>query len=152
MRQDAPIGGTIGAVPESNVQIARRGFQALERGEIDALAEILDPDVKWHGSEGLTADACHDRDQVLRFIAQARRRGAVGELVEVIDAGEQVVVVMRPPAPEGVTHRPLRANLTTFREGKVVRMVAYQTPEEAFACLQTPPPSSAIASWSGDPR
>ena len=37
---------------------------------------------------------------------------------------------MRPPGPAGTTS--LRANLTTFRDGKVVQMVAYENLQEAL--------------------
>src|ERR1700722_11134295 len=103
---------------ESNVDLARRGFEAVTHGDMDVLGEMLDPDVKWHGSEGETSDSCHNSGEVLSFIARAIQRGLVGELIEVIDAGEQVVVVMRPPG-----QTKLGANLTTFRQGKVIRMV-----------------------------
>jgi hypothetical protein len=47
-----------------------------------------------------------------------------------------VVVVFRPPdAPS-----ELRANLTTFRGGKVVEMVAYPSPEAAIAAARDRPP------------
>jgi hypothetical protein len=40
-----------------------------------------------------------------------------GGLVDVIDAGDQVVVVLRPPGEPS----ELRADLTTFRDGKSQR-------------------------------
>jgi hypothetical protein len=55
------------------------------------------------------------------------------KLVDIIDAGDQVVVVMRPSRQLEPGESELRANLTTFRGGKVVRMVAYGTPEAALA-------------------
>lgn len=41
-------------------------------------------------------------------------------------------MIVRPASQRG-EQAELRANLTTFRKGKVVEMVAYQPPEEAFA-------------------
>jgi ketosteroid isomerase-like protein len=121
-------------VAESNVEMARRGFSAVMAGDLKVLEEILDPEVKWHGREGLGSDSCHNREQALHFMrrARARARGR-GELVDVIDCGEQVVVVMRPPAQEDGERPALRANLTTFRDGRVIRMVAYDSPEAALA-------------------
>jgi hypothetical protein len=34
---------------------------------------------------------------------------------------------------------PLRANLTTFRDGKVVEMVHYPNPDDALAALRMQP-------------
>jgi hypothetical protein len=66
-------------------------------------------------------------------MCQAVDRGALGQLVDVIDAGDQVVVVMRPGRELEPGESGLRANLTTFRDGKVVQMTAYETPEAALA-------------------
>jgi ketosteroid isomerase-like protein len=76
--------------------------------------------------------SCHNREQALEFMRQARSRRSVGELVDVVDAGDKVVVIMRPPSEEGV-QATLSANLTTFRDGKVVEMVHYPKPEDALA-------------------
>lgn len=63
---------------------------------------------------------------------QARRLRRVGELVDVIDAGDKVVVIMRPPSEEG-EQAALNANLTTFRDGKIIEMVHYPNPEDGDA-------------------
>lgn len=118
--------------PESNVERARRGFEAAAGGDLEAIRELLDPGVEWHGSAGPGADSCHNREEALHFMGQALRRGRLGELVDVIDAGEHVVVVMRPPG-EGAE---LRANVTTFRDGRAVRIVAYESPEQALAAAR----------------
>jgi hypothetical protein len=72
----------------------------------------------------------------MHFIGEAMRRGAIGELVDVIDAGDQIVVVMCPRRGSEPGESELRANITTFRDGKVVRMVAYASPEAALAATQ----------------
>ena len=52
-----------------------------------------------------------------------------------IDVGEQVVVVLRQQ-PEGGGEPELRANLTTFRDGKVTEMVAFDSPAAALAATR----------------
>lgn len=59
-----------------------------------------------------------------------QRRGP-GELVEVINAGDRVVVITQPP-PSGAEPEPLRAQITTFKDGKVIEMVGYDTVEDAL--------------------
>lgn len=119
---------------ESNVEMARRGYEAAVRGDFDAIRELLDPDVKWHGGDPSAPGSCHNREEALRFMRDAwtqRGRGA-GELVDVIDAGEKVVVIMRPRSGAGEP-AALGANVTTFRNGKVVEMVHYPNPADALA-------------------
>jgi ketosteroid isomerase-like protein len=119
---------------ESNVELARRGYAAAVRGDFGAIAELLDPEVKWHGGAPSDAGACHNRAEALQFMrtAWSRRGRGPGELIDVIDAGEKVVVILRPVSEGGERAAPA-ANLTTFRNGKVVEMVHYPDPADALA-------------------
>jgi ketosteroid isomerase-like protein len=121
-----------GVMTESNVEIARRGFEAALHGDLDAVREFLDPDVEWHGGDPSAAGACHYRDQALAFMRQALSRRRIGELVDVVGAGDRVVVIMRPPS-EGGEPAALSANVTTFRDGKAIEMVHYPNPADALA-------------------
>ena len=116
-------------MPETNVELARRGFAAALQGDLDAIADLLDPEVTWHGGDPAAAGACRNRDQALTFMrrADALRDGSV-ELVDVVGAGEKVVVILRPA---GRGH-PV-ANLATFRDGRVIEMVHYADADEALA-------------------
>jgi ketosteroid isomerase-like protein len=114
-----------------NVEIARRGFEAAAHGDFEAVGEILDPDVKWHGGDPSAPGSCHNRAQAMNFMREAHGTGPIGELVEVVDAGDKVVVVMRRRTDDGEGSE-LVATLTTFRDGKAVEMVHYPNPEDAF--------------------
>ena len=118
---------------EGNVELARRGYEAVLHGDLEAISEILDPDVKWHAGDPTAKFACHNRNQAIAFMAKnwVRREGPPGELVELIDAGDKVVVIMRRIGDGGESE--LVANLTTFRDGKVVEMVHYPDPMQARA-------------------
>lgn len=119
-----------------NVETARRGFEALLRGDMDAITELLDPEVKWHGGDPSAPGACRNRDQALTFIRQSEViRSGRFELVDVVGAGDKVVVIMRPPSGEGEPAPPV-ANVTTFRDGKVVEMVHYADADEALAAAR----------------
>ncbi len=101
------------------------------RGDLDAVGEFLDPEVKWHGGDPSASGACHSREQALEFIRQARERRPLGELVDVIAAGDKVFVTMRSHS-EGGEPATLSANLTTFRNGKAIEMVHYPDPDDAL--------------------
>jgi len=70
--------------------------------------------------------------QALEFMRRACGRRRVGELVDVSDAGDKVVVIMRPPSEEG-EQATLSANLTTFRGGKAIQTVHFPNPDDARA-------------------
>ena len=120
---------------ETNADRARRGFEAAVRGDLDVIADLLDPDVKWHGGDPNAPGACRNRDQTLEFMRAALGRRDRVELVDVVDAGDQVVVIMRP-APTAGENVTTVANLTTFRDGRVVEMVHYPDPEDAIAAAR----------------
>jgi ketosteroid isomerase-like protein len=62
---------------------------------------------------------------------RASDRRALPELVDVVDAGDKVVVIMARRAAEGGSE--LVANLTTFRDGKAIEMVHYANANDALA-------------------
>jgi ketosteroid isomerase-like protein len=115
---------------ESNLELARRGYEAVRRGDIDSISELFDPDVKWHGGD--PANGCQNRRQTIEFMRQAQARNQpMGEPVDMIDAGDKIVVIMRRTGEDGEPE--LVANLTTLRDGKVVEMVHYPNPDDARA-------------------
>lgn len=115
------------------MEIARRGFEAALRGDLDAIGRILDADVKWHGGDPSAPGSCHNRDEALAFMrASDVIRGGRVELVDIVDFGDRVVVIMRPPADTEEPAPPV-ANLATFRDGKVIEMVHYPDANDALA-------------------
>jgi ketosteroid isomerase-like protein len=125
----------------SNVELARRGFEAIARGDFDAVAGMLDPNVRWHGGDPEDENACKNRKQALAWMQRAPRRGTgpLPALVDVVEGGDRVVVVMQP-APSADDPAPCKtANLATFRDGLVVEMVHYDDASDALAVLGRDP-------------
>jgi ketosteroid isomerase-like protein len=120
------------SMTESNVELARRGWEAALRGDLDTLRDLLDPEVKWHGGDPSASGSCRNRDQALEFMRRARSRAPLAELVDVVDAGEKVVVIVRGRDAGDGPAQP-SASLTTFRDGKAVEMVHYPNVEDALA-------------------
>ncbi len=117
-------------MPGKNVALARRGYEAFRRGDLTELGELLDENVKWHAGDPRAEDACHNRAQALTYMRRGERRGP-GELIDVIDAGDRVVVILQPPPIDGEP-APLRAQITTFRDGKAIEMAGYPTVDAAL--------------------
>ncbi len=120
---------------EENVELARRGYAAMLAGDLEVIESLLDPDVTWHGGDPGDPGACHSRQEAMAFMRRARAGGGMGELLDVIDAGDRVVVVMRPPLERGDAATVI-ANLSTFRDGKVTEMVHYSNPDDAIAAAR----------------
>jgi ketosteroid isomerase-like protein len=59
---------------ESHVELARRGYEAALRGDLDVISGLLDPDVTWHGGDASAPGACHNRQQAR---GARQRRGRV---------------------------------------------------------------------------
>jgi ketosteroid isomerase-like protein len=119
---------------ESNAELARRGYEAASRGDFESVAAMLADDVQWHGGDPSAAMACHNRTEALDFMRNAAARGrGIGELVDVVEAGDRVVVIMRPAGSRPGDDDALTANLTTFRDGKAVEMVHYPKVADALA-------------------
>ncbi len=116
---------------ENNVERARRGWEAALRGELNTIAELLHSDVTWHAGDPSAAFACHNRVEALEFMRAGRIRRSRPELVDVVDAGDKVVVITRRRSEDG--EPDLNANLTTFRDGKVIEMVHFPDPDAALA-------------------
>ena len=116
-----------------NVELARRGFAAALRGDLAAISELLDPEVTWHGGDPSAAGSCRNRDQALKFMRQSEViRGGRFELIDVGGAGDTVIVIMRPPSDGPEPAAPV-ANLTKFRDGKVIEIVHYPNAADALA-------------------
>jgi ketosteroid isomerase-like protein len=119
-------------VSESNVDLARKAFDAVLRGDLERVRALLAPDVKWHGGDPSAPGACRNREQALAFMRGARDRRGDVELVDVVAAGDQVVGVMGSCVADDERDW-IAANLTTFRDGKVVEIVHYPNPDGALA-------------------
>ena len=127
-----------------NEQLARDGYEALMRGELEVIEDLMAPDLTWHWWKHGPWD-CHSRAEALEVIRDRMGQDAIGELREVTDLGEdRVLVVMGVRTNSAVTVADLglsegheeTANVVTFRDGKVVAMQDYRTRAEALEAIQ----------------
>jgi ketosteroid isomerase-like protein len=120
---------------DSDVELLRRAWAAFHRGDVEAVADALDPQVRWYGAGDPDGEeACHNRDDATAFIRRALADGLTAELLDVRDAGERLVAVIHTHAPPEWERSPdPHGELVTIRGGKVVEMVVYATVEDALA-------------------
>jgi ketosteroid isomerase-like protein len=116
-------------------------FEAYARGGFAAVAEFIHPDFEMsfmvhHPLGGRTYRAGDAGEAMLDFARSFEDFGAEAE--EFIDSGDHVVVAVheRGRARGGVELEQIFGILYTLRDGKVVRMRWFDTPEEALAAAE----------------
>jgi ketosteroid isomerase-like protein len=84
---------------EENVEMVRQYFAAYERGGLEASAEFWHPDINWRAIEGTLDDVGVMRgpDAMRHYYGQWEEtfEDVRTETEELIDAGDQVVAVVR---------------------------------------------------------
>jgi ketosteroid isomerase-like protein len=121
----------------SAVELIRGGFAAAARGDLETIAAILSPDVRWHGA-GDEGGGCQNREQALGWMREAIDRGIRVELLEVRELadGRVLVALQRrvqgDQAQAGARPSP-HGQILTLQDGKVAEMVVYPTADEASA-------------------
>ena len=113
----------------------RRVLATWSASGVEALADILDPDVIW---QGLQAElVCHGRDQVLELLGRRQWPPRVTR-IEAAEAGDRIAVSVQGPdfpTTDLLAGADPRSLVLTFRNGRVVRMESFRSTDEAFANL-----------------
>src|SRR5438552_645199 len=76
-----------------NEGIARGTYDALMRGELDVVEELLAPEVTWQWWEPGPWD-CHNRDEVVAVIRERAGQRAIGDLIEVSEVVPGKVLIV----------------------------------------------------------
>jgi ketosteroid isomerase-like protein len=82
----------------TGVEIARRGHEALNGGNVDALVELCDPAFRLDMSDRVLNPAVYEgHDGIRRFYAEVRDvwESYTWEPEELIESGDQVVALLR---------------------------------------------------------
>jgi ketosteroid isomerase-like protein len=125
-------------VPESNIEIVKRGFEALDSGGIDAMIELLDPDFEATVPPELSVepDTYRGHEGMRRYFAAFEGLENVRfEFVDAVERGDQVVATMRLRAKgtdTGIEVEQLAYQVWTVREGKAVRVEAFANRADAI--------------------
>jgi ketosteroid isomerase-like protein len=127
-----------------NMNLVLRGYKAFVDGDFDVIAELLDPDVEWHGVDWGPWDA-GNRDGVLRVIDDRSRENFRVELEECVPVNDDVVVSFRIAGSDDEDGRATPggryftigryAAVVTIRNCKVVRVQDYPSRRDALAAV-----------------
>ena len=121
---------------QENLELIRAGFAAHNRGDLDALVEVYDPDVVF---ETLLLGT-HHGNEAIRLIYEENQKTLSGYdvvPVELIDSGDQVVAVAEvkgvgPVSQIAMEDRDRFAFVFTIKNGRVVREQAFRNRDEAL--------------------
>ncbi|HEX2359978.1 MAG TPA: nuclear transport factor 2 family protein [Solirubrobacterales bacterium] len=125
---------------EENVERIKAGFAAHNRGDVDALVELYDPEAVF---ETLLLGT-HRGNESIRMIYEENQKTLAGYDVvpeELIDSGDKVVAVVKTvgsgPASEIAVNDQF-AFVFTFKGERVVREQAFRNREEALEAAGLP--------------
>jgi ketosteroid isomerase-like protein len=119
-----------------NEQLVREMWTAWSSGDFEAIEAALAPEARWRAVEDGPWN-CENRGQILDVMGQNRERSGApaGELEEIVDVGERVVVAFRPtnpaldgwPLDDGIRYVVLtiKDTLITEMKGCASRQVAF---------------------------
>ena len=129
-----------------NVEVVREAFEAYVEGDLEKTAQLLDPEVEFHGTvggleEGRVARGFPQAVQVFEeedLEAWEERRL---EAEEFVDAGDEVVVLLheyRRGRGSGVELEADTAVVCAVRGGRIVRMQGYMDRRVALDAAGVP--------------
>ena len=121
---------------QENLELIRAGFDAHNRGDLDALAQVYDEDVVF---ETLLLGT-HHGNEAIRLIYEENQKTLSGYdvvPVELIDSGDQVVAVAQvtgvgPSSEIAMENSDQFAFLFTIKNGRVTREQAFRNKEDAL--------------------
>ncbi|MGH2467747.1 MAG: nuclear transport factor 2 family protein [Actinomycetota bacterium] len=120
--------------------LVRRAYERYAAGDIEALLDLVDPDLEWTYLDPADPDpepqVCHGRHELEHALERQRTQGLRSELEEVTGQGDMVLVVTRTPGLDASRARKAddrNVDVLTFRGARVVALRACRDRAEATA-------------------
>jgi ketosteroid isomerase-like protein len=129
-------------VSRENVEVARQAAEGYNRVGVEALHDFFHPDVEFtEDSRFPEAGVYRGRDAVEAYFREFRQQmaGHALEIEEIVDAGDDVVAVVRERARGTSSDAEVEwraAFVWTMRGGTAVRGQAYLDPAEALEAVR----------------
>jgi uncharacterized protein len=122
--------------------VIRVAYAAYNRGEVEAVIDLLHPDVEWFPPPTtVDPEPVRGRDAVRQYLAPNFFESQSAEPIEIIEEGDRILVIARVRARgrgSGVEIDGTTFHLWTVAEGRATRFAAFVDREEAFAALRGP--------------
>jgi ketosteroid isomerase-like protein len=128
-------------VSAENVEIARQGYDAFNRGDIDALLDLCAPDIEWHDRGIFDSQPVLGKDALRAFfeLVMDPWEDVRREPEEMIDlGGDQVLAMIRMTArgkESGIEVDVRLADVATIRDGKLAHWIGYPGRRQALRAV-----------------
>ena len=124
---------------EANVEALQRGYEALNRGDLSVVLELLDPDIEWHQPERSPDAGTHTgRDSFERFLSSwiDSFDGFQVEPEQVVERDDKLIAVVRQSGrgrASGILVDARLAHVWTVQDGRAIRWETVGDPDDALA-------------------
>jgi len=126
---------------QENLEIVRTGYDAFNRGDIEAILAALDPAIEWWpaSDEPITAPY-RGHDGYRSLVGEIREYvpDIQAEIEECFAAGDQVVTCLRfwgRGRDSGAPVEVRETNVARFRDGKIVEVREYRDKADALEAV-----------------
>jgi uncharacterized protein len=125
-------------VAEANVEALQRGYEALNRGDLSVVLELLDPEIEWHEPEPSPDAGTHaGRDSFERFFRSwiDSFDGFTVEPEQVLERDEKLIAVVHQSGrgrASGVQVDARLAHVWTVKDGRAIRWEAIANVDDAL--------------------
>ena len=118
-------------------------WTALEDGDLESFADMLDSSVRW-GPPGDPSPPCQSRDQVLSWYQRGQARGTSASVNNVTILGGHLLVELVVRGTDNARGRggaALRWQILTVQAGRITDIVGFDDRAEAIAYVEDAVPN-----------
>jgi ketosteroid isomerase-like protein len=126
-------------MPSADVDALRRGYEALNRGDLSGVRALLHPDIEWEEGPGAPEAGVHHGREAFEAFLRAWLESFDDFRIEpedVIERGDRLIALVRQSGTgraSGIEVEARIAHVWTVTDGYAVRWQSYASQEEALA-------------------
>ena len=123
---------------EADVEALQRGYEALNRGDLSVVLDLIDPDIEWHQPDPSPDAGTHTgRDSFERFLRSWMDSfdGFNVEPEQVFERDDKLIAVVHQSGrgrASGVQVDARLAHIWTVKDGRAIRWEAVAQVDDAF--------------------